>query len=118
MWFVDSLPGNAVAFAFIGFFLGPMYPIVMMVVTEVMPGELQAGTIGWIASLGQAGSAIMPLYVEYLSSDLRTGADFSSITGAIANRYGPWVLQPLMVAFIGVDVILWALVVRPKRKSA
>jgi hypothetical protein len=38
-----------------------MYPIVMMVVTEVMPGELQAGTFGWLASLGQAGSAAMPL---------------------------------------------------------
>lgn len=38
-----------------------MYPLVMNVVVEVLPGELQGGTIGWIASLGQVGSAIMPL---------------------------------------------------------
>jgi len=61
VWFTKSIPGNAVCFALIGFALGPMYPIVMMVVVDVLPGELQGGAIGWIASLGQAGSAIMPL---------------------------------------------------------
>ena len=61
VWTIHSLVADAVFFAIVGFVLGPMYPVVMMVVTEVMPGELQAGTIGWIASLGQAGSAMMPL---------------------------------------------------------
>jgi MFS family permease len=61
IWFTHTIPGNAVLFAFVGFLLGPMYPIVMMVVVDTIPGELQAGSIGWIASLGQAGSAIMPL---------------------------------------------------------
>lgn len=61
VWFTHSIPGNAVCYALIGFFLGPMYPIVMMVVLDILPGELQPGAIGWIASIGQAGSAIMPL---------------------------------------------------------
>ena len=61
IWFTKSIPGNAVCFALIGFVLGPMYPIVMMVVIDVLPGNLQAGSIGWIASLGQGGSALMPL---------------------------------------------------------
>jgi MFS family permease len=61
IWTVHDLVTNAVLYAIIGILLGPMYPVVMMVIIDVLPPELQAGTIGWCASLGQAGSAIMPL---------------------------------------------------------
>ncbi|ORY26856.1 major facilitator superfamily domain-containing protein [Naematelia encephala] len=97
VWLVHSIPANAACFALIGFILGPMYPIVMMVVVDVIPGELQGGTIGWIASLGQAGSAMMPF-----------------ITGALANHYGVWILQPLIIAFLGFSLVLWFFVPRPK----
>ncbi|ORX34412.1 major facilitator superfamily domain-containing protein [Kockovaella imperatae] len=69
VWTIPNLVANGVFFSLIGVVLGPMYPVVMMVVIEVLPGELQAGSIGWIASLGQAGSAMMPF-----------------ITGGIANK--------------------------------
>ena len=65
IWFTESIPGNAVCFALVGIFLGPCYPIVVMTVVDVIPPELQGGSIGWLASLGQGGSAIMPLYVIY-----------------------------------------------------
>lgn len=48
-------------YAIIGLLLGPMYPVVMMTVLDVMPPELQGGTIGWAAAVGQSGSALMPL---------------------------------------------------------
>jgi len=97
IWCVDSIPGDAVAYAFVGFFLGPLYPIVMMVVVDMLPGDLQGGTIGWIASLGQAGSAMMPF-----------------ITGAISDKYGVWILQPLIIACLGFSLVLWFLVPRPE----
>jgi len=65
IWFTESIPGNAVCFALVGIFLGPCYPIVVMTVVDVIPPELQGGSIGWLASLGQGGSAIMPLYVTF-----------------------------------------------------
>ena len=65
IWFTESIPGNAVCFALVGIFLGPCYPIVVMTVVDVIPPELQGGSIGWLASLGQGGSAIMPLYVIF-----------------------------------------------------
>ncbi|KAL7424380.1 hypothetical protein Q5752_000062 [Cryptotrichosporon argae] len=99
IWLTHSIVGNAVAFAFIGVVLGPMYPIVMMIVVNIIPGELQSGTIGWIASLGQVGSAIMPF-----------------ITGGISERYGVWILQPLIIAFLGASVVLWALVPRSRKR--
>ncbi|WVQ76819.1 hypothetical protein IAR50_006493 [Cryptococcus sp. DSM 104548] len=95
IWFTHTIIGNAVCFSLVGVFLGPMYPLAMNVVTEVMPGDLQGGTIGWIASLGQAGSAIMPF-----------------ITGAIAQKYGVWIVQPLSTAFLAASLILWMFVVR------
>ncbi len=55
-----------------------MYPILMSYAGRVLPRWLLAGCIGWIASLGQTGSAILPF-----------------ITGAVANKAGISTLQPM-----------------------
>lgn len=97
VWTVHSVLGNALAFAFVGVVLGPMYPIVMVVTVEVLPGQLQGGAIGFIAAMGQIGSAIMPF-----------------IAGSISDTYGVWILQPLMISMMGASLVLWAFV--PRRK--
>jgi uncharacterized membrane protein YeaQ/YmgE (transglycosylase-associated protein family) len=51
-----------------------------------------------VASLGQVGSAIMPF-----------------ITGSIANTRGVWILQPLMIAFMGASLVIWAFVPRERK---
>jgi MFS family permease len=91
IWFTESIPGNAICFALVGIFLGPCYPIVVMTVVDVIPAELQGGSIGWLASLGQGGSAIMPLYVFPPTPELLTTLTIS-ITGAIANHVSPHTL--------------------------
>ncbi|KAJ7724678.1 MFS general substrate transporter [Mycena olivaceomarginata] len=83
VWFVPSLIGGAVAVALTGVFLGPMYPIVMNHAGRVVPRRLLAGSVGWIAGLGQVGSAILPF-----------------ITGAIASKTGIRALQPLCVGSV------------------
>jgi len=100
VWTVHSIIGNAIAFAFCGIALGPMYPIVMMVVVDTIPAELQSGSIGIIASIGQVGSAILPF-----------------ITGGIAQSRGVWILQPLMVALMGLSLIVWFFVPRKPVKA-
>jgi MFS family permease len=52
------------------------YPIMMNVTAAVIEPELAGGAIGYIAALGQCGSAVFPW-----------------ITGALAGRYGVWALQ-------------------------
>jgi MFS family permease len=52
------------------------YPIMMNVTAAVIDPELAGGAIGYIAALGQCGSAVFPW-----------------ITGALAGRYGVWALQ-------------------------
>ena len=49
VWFVPSLIGSAVAISLIGLLLGPMYPLIMSVVTKILPRKLQSGAIGFIA---------------------------------------------------------------------
>jgi hypothetical protein len=54
-------------------------------------------------SLGQGGSAIFPF-----------------LTGALSEKHGVWVLQPLIVAILLAALLLWAgamWVSRPKRKD-
>ena len=78
IWFVPSLVGNAVAIAVVGLVFGPMYPILMMHSTTILPRWLLTGCMGYIASIGQAGSAMLPF-----------------LSGLLASKFGIASLQPL-----------------------
>lgn len=99
IWRVSSLIGNAVAVSFIGLLLGqlprrylanitdvcsrtgslsPLYPIAMNQAGRVLPSWMVTSSIGWIAGLGQTGSAFLPF-----------------VTGAVASKAGISSLQPL-----------------------
>ena len=78
IWVVPSLVGNAIAVSCIGMLLGPMYPILVNHSKNILPKWLFTGSVGWIAGVGQTGSAILPF-----------------ITGVLAGRFGITSLQPL-----------------------
>lgn len=78
VWFVPSLVGNGVAVAFIGLFLAPMYPLAMTVASRVLPQNILAPSIGWMAAFGQVGAAIVPF-----------------MAGAISENHGIQSLNPL-----------------------
>lgn len=78
IWVVPSLVENAVAVAFIGLVLGPMYPIMMNHASSILPHWLFTGCVGYIASIGQTGSAVLPF-----------------LTGMLASKFGIASLQPL-----------------------
>ncbi|PCH38276.1 MFS general substrate transporter [Wolfiporia cocos MD-104 SS10] len=82
VWVVPSLVGNAVAVAVVGLLMGPMYPIMMNHSTSILPRWLRTGSVGYIAGIGQTGSAILPL-----------------LTGVLASRFGIGALQPLCVVY-------------------
>ncbi|THH17555.1 hypothetical protein EW146_g3290 [Bondarzewia mesenterica] len=99
IWAVPSLVENAVAVSFIGLLMGPMYPILVNHAQNVLPRWLLTGSIGWIAGIGQAGSAILPL-----------------VTGVLASRFGISSLQPLVVVMMGIMIVVWALVPKAQRR--
>ncbi|KAG8926710.1 hypothetical protein FRC01_008458 [Tulasnella sp. 417] len=90
VWLVPNLITNAVAVAIVGMALGPMYPIVMNIAAEVLPKWILAGSIGYVASTGQVGSALFPF-----------------LTGLLATKRGVQVLQPLVIGLFGLMAVLW-----------
>ena len=78
VWLVPSLIENAIAVSFVGLVLGPMYPILMNHSTRILPRWLLTGCMGYIAGVGQAGSAVLPF-----------------LTGLLASKFGIASLQPL-----------------------
>jgi MFS family permease len=82
IWFVPSIVGNVFAAAFLGFILGPWYPIGMNLAARIIPPWLLAPSMGWIAGFGQAGSAFFPF-----------------ITGIVAQKSSIHSFPPLYVFF-------------------
>ncbi|KAG1800264.1 MFS general substrate transporter [Suillus plorans] len=93
VWFLPSLIGDAIIVCVIGVLLGPMYPIMVNHAGRILPRRILTGSIGWIAGVGQAGSAMVPFMV-----------------GAIAQTAGMKTLQPVLIGILSIMTGLWALV--------
>jgi len=52
-WFVPSITVSAVAVAFIGFFIGPMFPCAVALATKVLPRRVHLTVIGFLAAFGR-----------------------------------------------------------------
>ncbi|KZT51823.1 MFS general substrate transporter [Calocera cornea HHB12733] len=89
VWFVPSIIGDAIAVSVIGLLLGPFYPLIV--------GQGQKMFPAWC--FGQAGSAVFPF-----------------LTGALAQKYGIKMLQPVLVAMIVAEAAIWAVVPLGERR--
>lgn len=89
-WLVPQFYVSAVAVSLQGFFLGPMFPAVMVACTKLLPKHLHVSSIGFAAAFGGSGGAIFPFVV-----------------GVIAQAKGVQVLQPVIVALLAVIWCLW-----------
>ncbi|KAG8890223.1 hypothetical protein FRB98_000551 [Tulasnella sp. 332] len=92
VWQAPNLIADAVAVSFVGCMVGPLYPIAMNVSAEVLPRWILAGSIGFVASIGQMGSALFPF-----------------MTGLLATSHGVQVLQPLVISLLTFMMANWAL---------
>lgn len=90
VWFLPNVIGNAVAVAIIGLLLGPIYPCATGVFSRLLPGHLQITSLGLIGSVGSSGGAVGPL-----------------LTGALAQKLGTVVLNPICIVLCVVMEIAW-----------
>jgi len=84
----------------VGFFLGPLFPAVMLVMSKLLPRSLHVSAIGFAAAFGGGGAAILPFAV-----------------GALAQAKGVQVLQPVIVALLAVITGLWLVLPRVSKKA-
>jgi fucose permease len=91
-WLLPSFVVSSIAVAWVGFFLGPLFPAVVVATTKLLPPYLHVATIGFAAAFGGSGAAALPFAV-----------------GAIAQKAGVQVLQPIILGLLGVAVLLWSI---------
>lgn len=97
-WLVPNLVVSAVAVALLGFFMGPMFPTAIVIVTKLLPKDLHVGCIGFGTAFGGSGGAIFPFLI-----------------GAIAQSKGVRALQPVILALLATIAVLWAMLPRKQR---
>ncbi|KAF4124520.1 Major Facilitator Superfamily [Geosmithia morbida] len=98
-WLVPRFTVSAVAVALQGFFLGPLFPAVVVIITKLLPRHLHVSTIGFAAAFGGSGAAVLPFAV-----------------GAIAQARGVQILQPIILAFLAMLLGVWLCLPRIGKK--
>lgn len=99
-WLVPQFYVSTVMVAFQGFFLGPLFPASVVAVSKLLPRHLHVSSIGFAAAFGGGGAAVFPFAV-----------------GAIAQAKGVKVLQPIILALLGVVFLLWCGLPRMRNKQ-
>jgi fucose permease len=99
-WLVPQFYVSAVAVSLQGFFLGPLFPAAVVAATKLLPKHLHVSAIGFAAAFGGSGAAIFPFAV-----------------GAIAQSKGVQVLQPVILALLGIILGLWLCLPRIHKKQ-
>ncbi|KAI1615680.1 MFS transporter [Exophiala viscosa] len=99
-WLVPRFIVSAVAVAFLGFFLGPMFPGCVMMGAKLLPKHIHVSGIGFAMAIGGTGGTVFPFAI-----------------GAIAAKKGVEVLQPVILALIVVLVGIWLSFPRVKKRD-
>lgn len=90
LYLVPNFYAGAIAVSFQGFFLGPLFPGVVVVIAKLLPKHLHVSAIGFAAAFGGTGAAVLPF-----------------IVGVLAEAKGVSVLMPFIIALSGAILILW-----------
>lgn len=89
-WLVPSFHVSAIFVSLQGFFLGPLFPAIVVAATKVLPPYLHVSAIGFAAAFGGGGGAALPFAI-----------------GSLAQAKGVGILQPVILAVLVVLLLLW-----------
>ncbi|KAI0451318.1 major facilitator superfamily domain-containing protein [Xylaria acuta] len=99
-WLVPQFIVSAVAVALQGFFIGPLFPAVIVAMSKLLPQHLHVSAIGFAAAFGGSGAAVLPFAV-----------------GALAQAKGVQVLQPIILALLAAILLVWCGLPRMGKKK-
>ncbi|KIW12094.1 hypothetical protein PV08_09368 [Exophiala spinifera] len=99
-WLVPQFIVSAVAVAFLGFFLGPMFPGGVMMAAKLLPKHIHVSSIGFAMAMGGTGGTVFPFAI-----------------GAIAASKGVKVLQPVILSLIVVLMGIWLSFPKVKKRE-
>ncbi|KAG0635815.1 major facilitator superfamily domain-containing protein [Tuber brumale] len=99
-WLLPTFAGSSVAACLLAFFCGPLYPLILKMLTILLPPHLHVSAIGIGSALGALGSSVFPI-----------------AAGAIAESRGITMIHPLILGIYVTELILWYLVPSPSSQN-
>ena len=93
VWFVPQMGVSAFALCLTGFSLGPIFPTTIALMSDTVPSRILSSAIGFLASLGSMGGALLPW-----------------IAGNLAQHFGLWTLLPYVIVLTAIMLILWVII--------
>lgn len=100
LWLVPFTPIAAFGLALTGFSLGPIFPTLIAVISQLVPNRLLTSAIGFMTSLGAGGAAFYPW-----------------LSGNLANAFGIWTILPFAIVLTVLVLGLWLLFQRYAGKT-
>ncbi len=100
VWFIPQLAVSAFALCLTGFSLGPIFPTTIALMSDVLPSRILSSAIGFLASLGSMGGALLPW-----------------VAGNLAQHFGLWTLLPYVIVLTAIMLVLWIIIqARPSQR--
>jgi fucose permease len=90
IWLLPNGVMAAVGFLFVGFSIGPIYPLTVAVTPRLVPARLAASVIGILISLSIIGGAFFPW-----------------VAGVLLQAVGMWSLLPYALVLTALMIALW-----------
>jgi fucose permease len=90
VWLVPLGVAEAAGLWLAGFSLGPIFPSIISLMSDVVPGRLLPSAVGFVASFGAVGAALFPWFA-----------------GVLAEQVGLWTLLPYVIVLTVVMLALW-----------
>lgn len=95
VWLIPVGWTMAIGLWIIGFSLGPIFPTTIAMMPGLVPARLLPSAIGFLASFGSMGVALLP-----------------ALAGVIAQRLGLWILMPFCIILTAILLGIWWLLQR------
>ncbi len=90
IWLIPVGATAALGFLFIGFSLGPIYPLTVAITPQLVPARVGPSAIGLLVSVSILGLALFPW-----------------LAGALSQEVGIWSLLPYTLSLTAVMLCLW-----------
>jgi fucose permease len=100
VWLIPNIVGDAIAVALVGFVLGPIAPVYVVVFLRLLPRPIQTIALSFISSAGSSGGAVWPF-----------------LTGLIAQSKGTYILHPVCIALFVLMLGCWLVLPKVEKRS-
>uniref|UniRef100_A0A0B7JXD6 Major facilitator superfamily (MFS) profile domain-containing protein n=1 Tax=Bionectria ochroleuca TaxID=29856 RepID=A0A0B7JXD6_BIOOC len=90
---VEGQVASAILIALVGFFCGPLFPSCIILLTRLLPRDLNVAAVSFVASVGQIGGAFLPFGLGALSQLIGLGVFGVVIVIQLFCCLVLWILQ-------------------------